>query len=224
MRLRAAIILSAASVGGPLAAAPTLADSAAAGDPASQASPCRALRGRDLAPARNVKLVRRRNRDNGTDLLGCVVGRSRVRELASSRDLETTTDSYTISQVAGAIVLLVSSHGSQYASDRRVSVSDIRTGRRYVVARSCSQMGSGPCGGQNARAAAAFVNRRGQAAAAIVPDGTETTTIVGFCSRGQRRELDSGPSAEVPASSLRLDRSTVRWTHSGEARSATLCG
>lgn len=232
---RPALVLAAASVAASLSAMPALADPATAsarggagasvpGDRARRPSSCRALRGRDLAPARNVKLVRRRNRENGTDLLGCVLGRRGVREIASSRDLETTTEGYTVEQVAGTIVLLASSYGSQYASDRRVSVSDIRTGRRYVVARSCSRVGSGPCGGQNATAAAAFVNDRGQAVAAIVPDETQTTMIVGFSSRGERRELDSGPSAEVPASSLRLDGSTVRWTHSGEARSATLCG
>jgi hypothetical protein len=211
------------AVAGLAAALPTASTSA---DPAlprgDAASSCRALQGRDLAPARKVKLVRRRNRDNGTDLLGCVLRQGRVRKLASSRDLATTTESYTVRQVAGAIVLLASSSDSQYGTDRRVSVSDVRTGRTYLVARSCSRLGGGPCAGQNATAAAAFVNRRGQAAAAIVPEATETTAIAGFSSRGRRRDLDSGPSAELPASSLGLDGRTVTWTHSGAPRSATL--
>jgi hypothetical protein len=193
-------------------------------DTQRRAGPCTRLRGRDLAPARKVKLVRRRNRDDGTDLLGCVRPRGRVRVLASSSDQETTVVGYKVRQVAGAIVLLDSSYDSQYASDRSVSVSDIRTGREYRIARSCLRIDGSPCGGPRATAAAAFVNRRGQAAAAIVLAGTDTTTIAGFSSRGKRRDLDSGPSGELPGSALELMGSTVSWTHSGGRRTATLSG
>jgi hypothetical protein len=101
-------------------------------------------------------------------------------------------------------------------------VFDIRTRRRYLIARTCYQLGVGQCSGQDATAAAVFVNARGQAAAAIVRAGTQITTIAVFSSRGKRQALDSGPSIEVPASSLALKGRTVSWTHSGEPRSATV--
>jgi hypothetical protein len=218
-------MLAAAGVAAPLPAAASSQARVprAQADHAPRASRCARLRGTDLAPARNVKLVRRRNQADGTDLLGCVLPRGRVRKLTSSSDFETTVESYRIRQVAGAIVLLSSSYGSQYATSTSVSVSDIRTGRQYLIARWCVRL-DGPCDAQNATAAAAFVNKRGQAAAAIVPDGSETAIIAGFSSRGERGDLDSGPSGELPASSLRLDGDTVSWTHSGEMRSATLSG
>jgi hypothetical protein len=223
--LGAAAMLAAAGVAAPLpaTASPQARAQRAVADHAPRASRCARLRGTDLAPARKVKLVRRRNQADGTDLLACVLPRGRVRKLASSSDYETTVESYGIRQVAGATVLLSSSYGSQYATSKSVSVSNIRTGREYLIARSCVRL-DGPCDAGNATAAAAFVNKRGQATAAIVPDGTETTIIAGFSSGGERGDLDSGPSGELPASSLRLDGDTVSWTHSGEMRSATLSG
>jgi hypothetical protein len=223
--LGGAALLAAAGVAAPppATASPQARAERAPADHAQRASRCARLRGTDLAPARKVKLVRRRNQADGTDLLGCVLPRGRVRKLTSSSDFETTVESYSIRQVAGAIVLLSSSYGSQYATSKTVSVSNIRTGRQYVIARSCVRL-EGPCDAHNATAAAAFVNKRGQAAAAIVPEGTQTTIIAGFSSRGERGDLDSGPSGELPASSLRLDGDTVKWTHSGEMRSATLSG
>jgi hypothetical protein len=200
------------------------ATSSAAGDVARATSPCQRLHGKDLAPAPKVKLVRRRNDNEGTDLRGCVLPRGRVRLLASSSNLETTFDFYRIRQVAGAVVLLATRYDSQYASARRLSVIDIRSGRDYGVAGSCTRTGGGSCDGANTTAAAAYVNRRGQAAAAVISSGTETTTIVGFSSRGEPTQLDSGPSVELPASSLKLEGSTVSWTHSGEDRTATLSG
>jgi len=196
----------------------------ATGTAVSGESRCRRLRGRDLAPSRNVKLVRRRNADDGTDLLGCVLPRGRVRKLASSADLETTVEGYSVRQVAGAIVLLATTHDSQYVSATTISVTSIRTGRAYVIARSCARLAEGPCDGRNTTAAAALVNSRGQAAAAITTEGTDMTTIAGFSSKGRRRDLDSGPVTALPAASLRLRGSRASWTHSGQTRTATLRG
>jgi hypothetical protein len=214
-----AVAAAAAATGGTVAAS-----SASAGDAPRATSPCQRLHGKDLAPAPKVKLVRRRNDDEGTDLRGCVLPRGRVRLLASSSNLETTFDGYRIRQVAGRVVLLATRSDSQYASARRLFVFDIRSGREYSVARFCSRVGGGSCDGPNSTAAAAFVNRRGQAAAAVIASGTDSTTIVGFSSRGERSQLDSGPSVELPPASLKLNGSTVSWTHSGEARTATLSG
>jgi hypothetical protein len=187
-----------------------------------RATQCQRLHGKDIAPAPKVKLVRRRNDDGGTDLRGCVLPRGPVRLVASSVDLETTVEGYRVLQVAGAVVLLATSHDSQYASARSTSVFDLRDGRDYTIATDCSRLDTGSCEDPRATAAAAFVNRRGQAAAAIVPFSGDTTTIVGFDSRGRRRDLDAGPSMDIPASSLQLRGRTVTWTHAGETRTATL--
>jgi hypothetical protein len=143
-----------------------------------------------------------------------------VRRIASSSEVE----SYAIRQVAGPFVLLDSSYGSQYGTDRSTVVSDLRTGRSYVVAALCFRTGEGPCSDQQAEVSAAFVNAHGQSAAAIVPYGTGTTIIAGFSSHGERQDLDAGPSSEIPATSLALTGSTVTWTHSGTTRGATLAG
>jgi hypothetical protein len=191
---------------------------------AGSGTTCNRLRGTDLAPDRRVKLVRRPNNDSGTDLVGCVLPRGRVRKLAETADQGTTTYDYTVTQIAGSIVLLASSYSSQYASDQSVSVFDLGTGRRYRIAYSCDRLGPEPCGGQNTTAAVALVNARGQAAAAIIGQGTEVTTIAAFSSRGERQDLDFGPSTDLPAASLALTDNTVSWTHSGEPRSATTSG
>lgn len=93
-------------------------------------SACKRLRGRDLAPARRVKLVRRRNEDDGTDLLGCVLPRGRVHLVASSADLETSQSSYRLRRVAGAIVLVDSSESSQYGGGERTFVKSLVLDRR----------------------------------------------------------------------------------------------
>ena len=191
-------------------------------DAARRTKTCRSLRGRDLAPARRVRLVRRKTAD-GTDLLGCVLPRGRVHRIASSQDLFTTVYGYELRQVAGAIALVAYSYGSQYGESSSTSVWNLRTGRSYAIATHCSMLGDpGTCRPGDATAVAAFINRRGQAAAAIVPYMAQITTIAGFSSRGARSNLDSGPSAELPASSLRLAGSTATWTHSGAERSANL--
>jgi hypothetical protein len=129
------------------AAAPAAAHVSVLTQQARRVKRCKSLRGKDFAPARKVRLVRRRNGDDGTDP---------------------------------------------------------------------------PCGSGDSTATAAFVNGKGQAAAAIVPAFSGTTFIAAFTARGVRHDLDSGPSAELPASALRLVDGTVQWTHSGTARSAPL--
>ena len=216
LRLGAVAALAALAAGLP-AAVPSAADAA------RKKRTCRSLKGRDLAPARNVKLVRRRNADSGTNLYGCVLPRGRVRLLASSADYYTSSESYTVRQVAEAIVLLDTESGSQYGGGSGTSVTDIRSGRSYGIASQCSMIGGSPCGGPpGSTAPRAFVNGRGQAAAAIVT--ANGVTIAGFSPRGAKTDFDSGSPQAIPPSSLRLTGSTASWTHSGEPRSAQLPG
>ena len=186
-------------------------------------SRCQRLRGNDRAPARLVKLVKRRNDENGSDLLGCVLPRGRVYKVAYSESGDSYGRSYRLRQVADAIVLVDTSFGNQYASEKVTLVRSLRSGRHYEIALACSPLFTGSCPG-NTSAAAAFVNTRGQAAAAIVAEAGGTVSIVGFSPRGDRTQLDSGPADQLPPSSLRLAGDVVMWTHSGAPRSATLSG
>jgi hypothetical protein len=188
-------------------------------------SACQRLSGHDRAPSSKVKLVTRRNEDDGKDLLGCVLPDGRVRLIASSADYYTSSEGFTVDHVAGAIVLFGTSYSSQYGSGDGTGVVDLRTGESYGIAYECYDIASGYCaaGSENTSATSAYVNKRGQAVAAIVPAGAGApTTIAGFSRHGTRVDLDSGPSDQVPASSLRLSGTTATWTHGGEQRSAEL--
>jgi len=202
---------------------------AAAPAGAATRSKCQRLKGKDLAPAKTVKLVRRANDDDGTDLVGCILPRGRVRTLASSEDLFTTIYGYAIRQVAGRIVLLDSTYSSQYAYSRRTYVADVRSGRAYAVAHECFGIGGDDCSsaGGSTAAPAAFVTKTGRAVAAISPvvlgpPGPRTVTIATFDALGARRDLDSGPAADIPAASLALAGVNAYWTHAGEPRVADI--
>ena len=109
--------------------------------PAADGSPCQRLRGKDLAPARHVKLVVRpsteRRLANGrraAKLVGCVC---RAARCAGSRTREGIDNDvaqdydFTIRQVQGRIVLL-GQKGSQigYHSNETTRVWDLASGPR----------------------------------------------------------------------------------------------
>jgi hypothetical protein len=120
-------------------------------------------------------------------------------------------------------VLITDDYNSQYGASSGTGVWNLRTGRHYTIAASCSTIGSpGPCNSTDASAPAAFVNARGQAAAAIAKGWSDLTTIATFSSSGVRSDLDSGSSKVLPYSSLMLSGDTLTWMHSGVARSAEL--
>ena len=181
------------------------------------------MSGKDLAPAHSVRLVRRPNGDNGTDLLGCVLPRGRVRKVTSSTHHETSDDTYRVKRVRGAAVLFSESSSNSFVSGSALLVFNIRSGVRYAIARQCTEVVVTACGTEPvSTASAVFINSLGQSAAAFA--GVDVTKIVGFSSLGMAVELDSGPSAELPAGSLSLSGRTVEWTHLGQVRTATLSG
>lgn len=195
---------------------------------AAKRSKCQRLKGPDLAPAASVKLVRRGNSDDGTDLVGCALPSGRVRTIASSQDYYTTTYTYAIRQVAGVFVLTSSTYNSQYAFSEGVGVTDIRNGRSYSLASQCFEITGSPCGsGEPTAAPAAFITKLGRAVAAIVsspagPMGPSTATIAAFDAAGRRRNLDAAPLAEIPVASLALKGVIASWTHAGQPRSADI--
>lgn len=200
---------------------PLLALLLVASEPADAAtrSKCQRLKGSDLAPAKSVKLVARANADDGTDLVGCVLPRGQVRTIASSADYYTTTYAYEVRQVAGRIVVVSSSYSSQYASSEGTRVVDLRGGRAYSVAYSCTEIGGANCGDRTT-ALAVFATKLGRAVAAI--GGPGGIAIATFDPNGKRRDLDGGPSAELPPASLGLVGTTAAWTHAGQPRTADI--
>jgi hypothetical protein len=188
-------------------------------------SACRRLKAKkDLAPAKKVKLVKRKNADGGTDLVGCVLPRGKVRLIDSSADGDTSTSDYDLRQVAGAVLLIDSSSSSQYGGGAGTYVYDVRTGNAYSIASTCYELLFGYCDRNrpNTSAKSAFVNPLGQAAGVI--GSGDTVSVAGFTSKGIRMDLDSGPPDQIPASSLTLSGSTVGWIHSGQQKSAQLSG
>ncbi|MEY2515530.1 MAG: hypothetical protein QOJ89_2888 [bacterium] len=201
----------------------TAALAAAAPSAAAIAAPskCQRLTGRDIAPAASVKLVAHRNGDDGTDLLGCVLPRGPVRQIASSADFYTTVEGYAVQQIAGRAVLVETTSSSQYAYSQSLSVYHLRTGRSYRVAGTCSMIGGDDCAsGGSSTAPAAFVTAKGRAVALVVRAGVAAVTA--FNTLGTPRVLDSGPPAAIAPESLRLDAGFASWTNAGIARSAPI--
>jgi hypothetical protein len=203
-----------------LAVAMTLAAATApAAGAATKRSACERLKGRDLAPARYVKLVARPNADDDTDLVGCMLPHGRVRKIASGADLYTTVYSYSIRQIAGRHVLVGTTYSSQYAYSTSLSVHDLRSGRSYTIAGDCTDITGYPCGAQTV-APAAFVTLGGRAVA-VVHDG-RTASVTAFEPTGASRVLDSASGPAIPPESLRLTGNLATWTNAGVARSADL--
>lgn len=199
-----------------------LAVGAPAADAAKRKSACQKLRGGpDLAPARNVKLIKRRNPDfpGETMLLGCVLPRGRVHVVATSTESSTTTESYRVLSVGGPHVATRTSYHSQYGTSSGGAVTNLRTGVAYRLAGSSCGIEDTTCP-PPAVVRRAFVTSDGRAAAAVTGGGI--TTIAAFSAAGARTQLDAGPSTAVRAGSLSLSYETVSWTGTGGARTAPL--
>ena len=179
--------------------------------------PCK-LSGTDLAPAKDVVLFRRAAKDEvgepGSELVGCVKPAGPLRVVGSAGSFGLGERTVAARSVQGSWVLVSGSASNQYGAEGGAAVADLRSGRSYsVFTYSC---GIGTCQGVPALSAA-LLNDRGQAATALEFQGQ--TGLTAFTSTGARRPLDSGPSAELPAGSLRLSGSTASWTRNGEAKS-----
>jgi hypothetical protein len=189
-----------------------------AGGAEEERSACQRLKAaHDLAPAKGVKLVRRRWL-GGWELVGCVMPRGRVRVVADTNG--GYESGFTARQVAGHHVLVGTYESTSVFTAYRTYVFDLKRGQEYTVT-SRNDSDDHNCAAR--KAVSAFVNSAGQAAA-MLHGPCWDARVAGFTSTGRRALLDSGPKAQIPASSLSLDRHLVRWTHSGTRRSATLSG
>jgi hypothetical protein len=179
-------------------------------------------KGEDLAGAKKVKLVERRNSDGGTDLVGCVLPAGKVSVVASASKVSGQTRSYKLLQVAGHQVLVRGKLVNPYGAGVSTYVFDLKRGKSYTVAESCFDEHGAACDQTYARRA--FVNAQGQAAVLLRTDGESALQVLGFASTGESRVLDTGGPSQIPKSSLSLDGHVVRWTHSGVHKQATLSG
>ncbi len=227
MALRSAILLAAALCA--LVALPA---------PAAERSPCQRLAGKDLAPARHVKLVVRpsteRRLANGrraAKLVGCVLPRGPLRRIGTREGIDNDVAQdydFTVRQVQGRFVLL-SQKGSQigYHSNETTRVWDLADGPAYDVARTCTDK-YGSCTGQDEyRLGTAFVTRRGYAVAALVrhpADGSLPTTVVvaSFAPHGARTLRDAGTVTTLSPTSLSLTGNLATWTNAGVTQRADI--
>ena len=191
----------------------------------AKAPRCR-LAGLNLAHSKTIKVVKRTNEDTETvRLLGCLRPNGRTRTLAEGVVSFTTETSLSVDGVAGTWVAIQSASSNQYGGSTSLRTVDVRTGRSYAVATESYMLG-GPYQGQAVQAIA--VNARGFTAAMVddLASGGGTAVMVTrrrvalFDSRGNVRELDSGPPAELDPRSLILDTHTVLWSHGGLTRYA----
>jgi hypothetical protein len=186
---------------------------------------CR-LAGINVAHSKTIKVVKRTNEDTETvKLLGCVKPNGRTRTLAEGVASFTTETSLSLGGVAGTWVAIRSSMSNQYGGGTSLRTVDVRTGRSYPVATESYMLG-GPYQGQAVPAIA--VTSRGFTAAMVddLASAGGTAVVVAkrrvllFDSRGNVRELDSGPPGELDPRSLILDTHTVLWSHGGLTRYA----
>jgi hypothetical protein len=184
-------------------------------------SACQKLKGKDLAPAKSLKLVAKRVDSVETDLKGCQLPRGEVRIFAIRLNGDTTTSNFTVESVAGRWALVSARSDSQYASDRRIWVFDIGKGRvLYTIARWSCMTGETDCAPSPPDVAKGILDQIGKSVLAF--SDLTTTTITGYGTDGTGRQFDSGPSDDLPASSLKLSRGVASWLHSGQQRFAEL--
>jgi hypothetical protein len=213
----------AGAVGVTLVVAIAVAPAAAIGTATARSpSPCQRLKGRDVAPARFVKLVEQRS----GALVGCVLPRGPVRRVASNgRDGDAHHRGYVIRQVVGRVVLVERTFASDEASSIATEVHDLRSGRRYTIGERCVIKAAFPCSEAGVESVpAAYVTAGARAVALMIDDGwgASGAAVVAFGSRGTRRLLDSGPADAFPPAALRLTGQIASWTNAGVPRGASL--
>jgi hypothetical protein len=181
---------------------------------------CARLKGHDYAKAGSLKLVEKRVNGAETDLRGCRLG-GEVHVFAIRFDGGTSKSDFTVHSVADRWALVSASTDGPYASDSRTWVFDIDSGRiLYTVFRWHCAAGQTNCASKPPAIAKGVVDRIGKSVFAF-SDGSDTK-ITGYGTSGKHRMFDSGPSSDLPPSSLTIFRSVANWRHSGEERHAQL--
>jgi hypothetical protein len=218
---------------------------AASSAPAAQRRPalrCQKLHGPNLVHSSVIKVVRRRakphkDRRNAHDLLACVRPRGKVYPVGGdgTETLGGTPvagDDTTLGATVGTF-LLTHDHSATQLPDTvdTYKVYNVRTGRHYVYFENTDSTPPQPRSASTPPPARVLLNRSGQLAGVFTDDGSDprarypdagNALVIGFQANGRRRVLDRAPRAAIPPASLQVVGHTVRWTHAGTARSATL--
>jgi hypothetical protein len=195
-----------------------------AGVAAGASQTCAQLRGRRLRSGSGVKVVQRGNRSKATAYV-CVPPRGRV---WSGGAASSTTDDGDFSiQVVGTAgkwvaIRFASSVGA--AGDEADKAINASSGKSYRFWQESEGLG-GEIGEVGHVVERIELDGSGQVALAVAEQHEGKTVamqILAVDPNGSRRVLDSAPAAQLQASSLQLNGSSVQWVDAGTRRSATL--
>jgi hypothetical protein len=200
-----------------------LAGAAVAAVPArakKRSSACAHLKGHDYAKSGSLKLMEKRVSGAETDLKGCRLG-DKVHVFAIRLKGGAATADFTVESVADRWALVSARTDTPYGSDARTWVFDIDTGRiLYTIFRWRCDAGDSSCAARPPEIAKGVVDRIGKSVFAF-SDGSDVT-ITGYGTDGRHKQFDTGPAADLPASSLTIFKSVANWRHSGVERHAQL--
>jgi len=189
---------------------------------AEAATTCAALRGRRLLSTHAIKVVERAGEVRGV-VYSCVPPRGRVHLLGVASD-DTGSSAYEVTVLARAGAWLALNFRNQIGSHTSEEIGkacQATSGRCYRFFAGASPEPSLEAEIPVLRFALeqVLINEFGQMALALA--NYDTVQIVGCGSGGARVLLDSGPLAQIPSASLRLEGHTVSWLDAGTPRSAS---
>ena len=182
---------------------------------------CATLRGKRLLSSHAIKLVEQTEEARGV-VYACVPPRGRVHLLGLASD-DTSTRAYEVTVPAHAGMWLALDFRNQigfHTFEEIGKACQAASGRCYRFFAEGFPEPSLEAEVPQLRYSLqrVLINRFGQLALALA--NYDSVQIVGFGSGGARRLLDSGPQAQIPLASLRLEGHTVRWLDGGVPRSA----
>ncbi len=182
---------------------------------------CATLRGKRLLSSHTIELVEHTEEARGV-VYACVRPRGRVHLLGVASD-DTSSSAYEVTVLAHAGMWLALDFRNQIGSHTFEEIGKVcqaASGRCYRFFAEGFPEPSLEAEVPQMRFSLQRVvlNKFGQLALALT--NYDTVQIVGFGSGGARRLLDSGPQAQIPPASLRLEGHTVRWLDAGAPRGA----
>jgi hypothetical protein len=182
---------------------------------------CATLRGKRLLSTHAIKVVEQTTEARGV-VYSCVPPRGRVHLLGWASD-DTHISAYEVTVLARAGMWLALDFRNQIGSHTFEEIGkacQAATGHCYRFFAEGFPEPSLEAEVPQLRFSleGVVINEFGQLAMALA--NYDTVQIVGFDSGGARLLLDSGPTAQIPPASLRLEGHTVSWLDGGTLRSA----
>jgi hypothetical protein len=199
--------------------------SPAAADAKRKPPRCPALKGTIVLGSKQLKVVRKRDRDGFDVIYGCAKPHGRVHLLGREEDEGLGSGTISAVEAKGTWVLIGYTGANQYASWGSNWLADAATGRRNYVFSSVAYTGDP---GYDHSLDALYWDELGRAVTIIgTPSGHEngrptgiTESVSMHAPDSTKVTVDSGPREEIPPSSLSFENAVARWTHGGEQRTA----